>query len=123
MARAGRRGDRAGALAEAERALAMTPNLAGAHGWRGAALIFSDRVDEGLASLRTSIRLDPRDPLLALRLNHVTLGLYFTHEYEAAIEAAKRGIRSNPDFPPIYRWLAAALGQLSRAEAANTGFQ
>jgi adenylate cyclase len=61
------RGDHEGALAEAERALAMTPNLAGAHGWRGAALIFSGLPKEGIAAVQTSIRLDPRDPFLALR--------------------------------------------------------
>jgi adenylate cyclase len=117
------RGDHEGALAEAERALAMTPNLAAAQGWRGAALIFSGRVDEGLGSLRTSIRLDPRDPLLVLRLNHVALGLYLSREYEAAIEAARRGIRSNPDFPSTYRWLAAALGQLGCLEAAKAALE
>ena len=117
------RGDHEGALTEAERALAMTPNLAGAHGWRGSALIFSGRVDEGLASLRTSIRLDPRDPLLALRLNHVAMGLYLSREYEAAIEAARRGIRSNPDFPSTHRWLAASLGQLGRLEAAKAALE
>jgi adenylate cyclase len=115
------RGDREGALAEAERALAMTPNLASAHGWRGAALIFSGRPKEGLTSLESSIRLDPRDPLLALRLNYVALGHYLLREYEPAIEAAERGIRSNPDFPSTYRWLAAALGQIGRtAEAKDT---
>jgi adenylate cyclase len=113
------RGDREGALAEAERALAMTPNLASAHGWRGAALIFSGRPEEGLTSLETSIRLDPRDPLLALRWNYVALGHYFCREYEATIEAAKRGIRSNPEFPSTYRWLAAALGQLGRTAEAK----
>jgi adenylate cyclase len=117
------RGDHEGALAEAERALAMSPNLAAAHGWRGSTLTFSGRLDQGLASLRTSIRLDPRDPMLALRLNHLALGLYLSHEYEAAIEAAKRGIRSNPDFPSTYRWVAAALGQLGRPEAAKAALE
>ena len=117
------RGDREGALAEAERALAMTPNLASAHGWRGAALIFSGRPKEGLTSLETCIRLDPRDPLLALRLNHVALGLYFCREYEAAIEAAKRGIRSHPDFPSTYRWLAAALGQIGRTAESKDALE
>jgi adenylate cyclase len=52
---------------------------------------------------------------------HITCGLYFCSEYEAAIEAAKRLIRSYPDFPMIYRWSAAALGQLGRtAEAKET---
>ena len=117
------RGDHEGALAEAERALAMSPNLASGHGWRGAALIFSGRADEGLASLATSIRLDPRDPLLVLRLNHLAVGLYLAHEYEAAIEAARRGIRSNPDFPSTYRWVAAALGQLGRLEDAKAALE
>jgi adenylate cyclase len=117
------RGDHEGALAEVERALAMTPNLAGAHGWRGAALVLSGRADEGLASLQTSIRLDPRDPLLVLRLNHVAVGLYLSREYEAAIEAASRGIRSNPDFPSTYRWLAASLGQLGRLETAKAALE
>ena len=101
----------------------MTPNLAGAHGWRGSALVFSGRVDEGLACLRTSIRLDPRDPLLALRLNHVALGLYLSREYGGAIEAAEQGIRSNPEFPPTYRWLAAALGQLGRIDKAKEALE
>ena len=117
------RGDHEGALAEAERALSMTPNLASAHGWRGSALIFSGRVGEGLASLQTSIRLDPRDPLLVLRLNHVAVGFYLSGEYEAAIEAARRGIRSTPDFPSTYRWVAAALGQLGRLEEAKAALE
>jgi adenylate cyclase len=117
------RGDREGALAESERALAMSPNLSSAHGWRGAVLIFSGRADEGLTSLDTSIRLDPRDPLLVLRLNHIAMGFYLSREYEAAIETARRGIRSNPDFPSTYRWLAAALGQLGRLEAARAALE
>jgi adenylate cyclase len=117
------RGELEGALAEIERALAISPNLALAHGQRGATLIFSGRPKEGLASLETCIRLDPRDPFLAVRLLHVTCGLYFAREYEAATEAAKRLIRSYPDFPMIYRWPAAALGQLGRTAEANEALE
>ena len=81
------------------------------------------RVDEGLTSLHTSIRLDPRDPFLVLRLNHIAMGLYLSREYEPAIETARRGIRSNPEFPSTYRWLAAALGQLGRLEAARAALE
>ena len=42
------------------------------------------------------------------------VGHYFCREYEAAVEAVKPVIRSYPDFPNPYRWLAAALGQLGR---------
>jgi adenylate cyclase len=116
-----RRGDYEGALAEAERALATSPNLAFAHHVLGATLIFSGRLKEGLAALERSIRLDPHRS--AARLNHIALGLYFSREYEAAIEAANRAIRLYPDFPNTYRWLAAALGQLGRIEEAKDALE
>jgi adenylate cyclase len=117
------RGDAEGALAEIERALSMSPNLAIAHGHRGATLIFAGRPREGLTALETCIRLDPRDPYLAVRLLHVACGLYFCGEYEASIEASKRLIRSYPDFPMIYRWPAAALGQLGRTAEAKEALE
>ena len=113
------RGELQGALSEIERALGMSPNLAVAHGQRGATLIFAGRSKEGLAAVQTSIRLDPRDPFSAIRLLHIACGLYFSREYEEAIEAAKQLIRSYPDFPMIYRWPAAALGQLGRMAEAK----
>ena len=97
----------------------MSPNLAVAHGQRGATLIFSGRPKEGLAAVQMSIRLDPRDRFSAIRLLHIACGLYFSGEYEAVIEAAKRLIRSYPDFPMIHRWPAAALGQLGRTAEAK----
>jgi adenylate cyclase len=113
------RGDLDGALAEHERALAISPNLAFAHGERGTTLVFSGEPEEGLASLRISIRLDPRDAFSAIRLMHVASALYFSRQYEASVEAAKRTIRSYPDFPLTYRWLAAALAQTGRIDEAK----
>jgi adenylate cyclase len=117
------RGEADGALAEIERALSMSPNLAIAHGHRGATLIFAGRPKEGLTALETCIRLDPRDPYLAVRLLHIACGLYFCSEYEASIEASKRLIRSYPDFPMIYRWSAAAFGQLGRPAEAKEALE
>jgi adenylate cyclase len=113
------RGDCEGALAEAERALTISPNLVFAHALLGATLISSGRPREGIIAIETSIRLDPHDPMLPSRLNHVALGFYFCREYETAVEVAKRAIRSNPDYPPPYRWLAAGLGQIGRIEDAR----
>ena len=113
------RGELAGALAEIEQALAMSPNLAVAHWHRGAVLIFLGRPKEGLASIDTSIRLDPRNPFSVIRLLHITCGLYFSGEYEATVDAAGRLIRSYPDFPMVYRWSAAALDQLGRNTEAK----
>jgi adenylate cyclase len=112
-------GDYDGALSEAQRALAISPNLASAHRAMGTTLIFSGQPRAGLAALEASIRLDPRDPLLAWHLNRVAIAHYFAGDYEAAIDAAQRVIRSYPEFPLIYRWLAAALGQAGRPQEAK----
>jgi adenylate cyclase len=112
------RGDLAGALLEAERSLAMSPNLASAHAVRGMVLICSGRYSDGLAALATSARLDPR-AVFAFRANYVTLGLYFSGDYEGAVEAATRAIHEFPEYLHPYRWLAASLGQLGRVEEAK----
>ena len=116
-------GDHKGALAETERALAMSPNLTIAHETLGIALIYSGRAKEGLAALRRYLRLDPRDPTLALGLLQLAIGHYFCREYENALEAAERVIRSYPDFPLSYRWLAATLGQLGRTDEARSALE
>jgi adenylate cyclase len=117
------RGDYEGALAEAERALAMAPNLASAHGALGATLIHSGRPKEGLAAMETYMRLDPRGPQLAGRANQIVMGCYLCRDYEAAIAAAKRAIREHPEFPSTYRWLAASLGQVGRVEEAKDALE
>ena len=113
------RGDYEGALTEAERAREMSPNLAFAHATLGATLIFSGQLKDGLSALQISLRLDPQAPGLPARLNCMALGLYLSGEYEPAVEAAKRVVRLNPDYPHAYRWLAAALGQLGRIVQAK----
>ena len=118
-----RRGDYEGAVGEIERALTMSPNLALAHAMLGATLIFSGRPKEGLKALQTGIRLDPRDPRSGTRLNQMALGFYFSREYEAAIQAATRAIRSYPDLPNPFRWLAAALGQTGRSREAKEALE
>jgi len=115
--------DYGGALAAAQRALAVSPNFAFAHAAMGAALVMSGRPKESLAALETSIRLDPHSSLLAHRLLHVTMAHYYAREFEAAVEAARNALRSHPSFVLPHRWLAAALGQLGRAEEAREALE
>ena len=117
-----RRGDYEGGLAEAERALAISPNLAVAHSVLGRTLLFSGRPEKGIAALRTRIRLDPRANLGTV-LMQVALGLYLCRKYEEAVEAAKQAIRSYPQFPNTYRWLAAALGQMGQTGEAREALE
>jgi adenylate cyclase len=116
-----RRGDYEGGLAEAGRALTISPNLAGAHAARGACLISAGRLKEGIAALERSIRLDPHRA--AVRLNQIALALYCSGKYKAAVDTANRAIRSYPNYPNTYRWLAAALGQLGRIEEAKQALE
>jgi hypothetical protein len=56
-------------------------------------------------AVKKAIRLDHHTPALTNRLNLLALGLYYSGQYEAVVEAAKRAIRSNPSFALPYRWL------------------
>jgi len=117
------RGDHQGAQAEAERALAISPNLADAHGALDVVLTYSGRPKEGLAALKTCIRLDPRAPSLVLRLGQVAVALCYCHEYAAAVEATRQAIRSYPDRQGYYLLLAEALGQLGRTAEAKEALE
>jgi adenylate cyclase len=113
------RGDHRGALAEAERALSLSLNLASGYFQRGATLIYSGRPQEGLTDLQTSLNLEPRGSNLAHGLHLVVIGLYFSGAYDEAVGATEHLIRSFPEYPSSYRWLAAALGQLDCVAAAK----
>jgi adenylate cyclase len=117
------RGDHAGAREQAEQALAICPNLAAAHGALGIVLAYAGEPERGLAALQRCIRLDPRGPFLVNRLNQVALAQYFCRDYAGAVDAAERAIRAFPNFPSPYRWLAAALGQLGRAEEGRRAWE
>ncbi len=112
-------GDLEGALTEGEAALALSPNLASAHGVIGSGLNWASHHEKARISLEKSIRLDPRNPNLLIRFNAIIVSFYLAGEYDAAIEVAKPTIRSYPDYASNYRWLAAALGQVGQIEEAK----
>jgi adenylate cyclase len=118
-----REGDGPGAFAEAERALALSPNLANAHLAVGAALARLDRAEESLAPRETSIRLDPCGPQVMIAWDHLVATLYRVGQYERLLDVAQHVIRARPDHPPTYRWLAAAFGQLGRTAEARTALE
>ena len=117
------RGDHVSAVFEARNALALSPGLADAHGVLGAALIFSGRRQEGLSSLETCIRLDPRNPRSNSRLLHKAIAHYFCKDYEASATATAELIRLYPKYPFPYRWRAAALGQLGRVDEGRRALE
>src|SRR5215831_7805479 len=95
-----------------ERNFQNCPNLASAYGALGGVLMWSGHPKEGRAALEKDIRLDPRNPNMNMYLLNIAISYYLSREYDAAVEAARRGIRTYPDYSNMYRWLAAALGQI-----------
>jgi adenylate cyclase len=49
----------------------------------------------------------------------MAIGAYLSGDYVAAVTIARRAIQTYPEYPLCYRWLAAALGELGRAEEAK----
>jgi adenylate cyclase len=54
---------------------------------------------------------------------HIAISYYFEHNYARSVEAAQHAIARHPQHPGAYRWLAAALGQLGRANEASIALQ
>jgi adenylate cyclase len=107
-------GDLEGCIAECNEALSLDGNCAIAHGVKGDALVFfAGRREEGRASIRTYLRLSPRDPARAARLHNIALSHYLDGNYEVAAEACGDVIRRY-GHGANYKWLLASLGQLGR---------
>jgi adenylate cyclase len=108
-------GDLEGCISECNEALSLDGNCANAHGYKGAALVFAGRREEARTSLRTYLRLNPRDPPgRASRLHEIALSHYLDGDYEIAAEVSREAIRRYPSHGPLYRFLLASLGQLGQ---------
>jgi adenylate cyclase len=116
----GFQGDRVSALEEAEAAIALNPNDPQGHMIKGRILVFSGQHAEARASLATALRLDPRGPTTSGVMMHRLIGSYLEGDYVASEAMARRTIRTYPQLPRPYAWLAATLGQLGRADEART---
>src|SRR5262249_27998757 len=87
-------------------------------------LLYSSRPSEGIVSIRTSIKLNPHDPIMSnTRMIQIAAAHYFLRDYNASLEAAREFERAYPDNPWTDRWLAAALGQLGRRAEARQSLE
>ena len=107
------------ALAPVERAIELNPNFAPALAGRGLVLdLAHGRSEEGIADIRSAMRLSPRDTLMPMWLAALGIAYYNVERYEDAVETAQRATRLAPGFPTGHRQLAAALAMLGRMEEA-----
>jgi TolB-like protein len=113
-----RRADRG--LAELERALALDPNLAAAHGDIGLAKIFVGRDEEIEAHENEALRLSPRDNFAWLWLHAAGAGKMNLGADEEAVALFSRSIENNRTFPLEHFFLAAMLANRGEQEEAQS---
>jgi adenylate cyclase len=116
-------GDYQGALAEGHHAIAMNLTSALAQADVGVIFVISGQPREGIKFLRDALRRDPYDPIRLIRWSYLAAAHYYLHEYRDAAAVSQFAIRSYPDHPWAYRWLAAASAQLGNVDAARDALQ
>ena len=102
-----------------ERALALSPSSAFTLFMGCIVQAYAGNTDHAVEWGERALRISPFDrlayfPHQALAISHFQLG-----RHEAAANAARRAVESNPDFAGSHLLLAAALAKLGRAEAAE----
>ena len=109
------------AVTEAEKALALDQNDAGAHAGLADALVFADRPGEAFDAIEIAMRLDPHHPPSFL----ITLGAaqFGVEQFAEAAATFERAIKRNPDneIPLIY--LASSYGHLGRMTEAEAAIE
>ena len=112
-------GNMGSALTMAQQALVINPDSVMGHRAMSAVLIYTGRTAEGRESVASFTRLSPHDASIASTQYLIAMSYYVDGDYLQCIKAARRLLSARPDFTPSYIWLAAALGQLDRAEEAH----
>ena len=110
----------ADAIARAQLAIDLNPNLPWAHGNLGLALTFSGRGNEAVAPFSEALRLSPRDPFNFAWHYLLAFALFVAGRYEEALSAVEKSVRENASVPGAYRVRAASLSELGRIDEARS---
>ena len=103
---------------EFRRAIELNPNYPTAHHWYAEYLAWQGRFDEALAESDRARQLDPLS--LIISTDHAAI-LYYSGQYDRAIEQLRTVLDMEPDFPRANGLLIQAYvekGQFARALAA-----
>ncbi len=108
------------ALADINRAIALTPNDASNYISRAWILIALGRAEEAEEDARLAVRLDP---VYHGNLRILGRALFHQERYEEAAETLERAVSRLPDFEYAYDLLAAVYGHLGRIEDAKAAIK
>lgn len=106
------------AVAEAQRAIDLNPNMALAHMALGWARIFIGNFPEALDPLHTALRLSPHDPLAYLFFNRIALAHYQVGDYDEALRNGQHALGLRRAYFNLLVVLAS-LGQLGRDDGVR----
>jgi tetratricopeptide (TPR) repeat protein len=106
-------------IAEYERALALDPNLAGAHGQIGNAKLLLGLPEEAEKHVLEALRLSPRDTAAYGWLQFIGSAKVLVGKTEEAVAWFRRSIEVNSGYAFAHIGLAVALAELGRLEEAR----
>lgn len=99
---------------EFRRAIQLNPNYATAHHWYAECLAFQGRFDEALIESDRALRLDPLSLIIASDRGVI---LYFSRQYDRAIQQFQAVQEMEPNFPRVHMVIFAYTesGQYAKA--------
>jgi adenylate cyclase len=107
------------AVAEFQRALALNPNFAAAHGYLGTALVFDGQCEEASAHLEEAIRMSPHDPQNAIFNGGLAVAHYLSGRYAEAVEYSDKSVQQRYTFTAGHRIHVASLAQNGQIDEAH----
>jgi adenylate cyclase len=117
-------GDYETATEMADRAIALNPNSFTAWACRGHVYRIGRLPEEAVRSFERAMRMSPVDPLLHTVFGGMGMAFIELRRFDEAIVAAKKALRQNSSYAPIYRCFASAFAHLGRnAEAREAAAQ
>jgi tetratricopeptide (TPR) repeat protein len=99
---------------EYRRAIQLDPNYATAHQWYAEYLAFQGRFDEALAESERARQLDPLSPIIAADKGAI---LYFSRQYDRAIEQFRAVLEMEPNLQRAHMVLFAYAQKGQTADA------
>jgi len=107
------------AVAEFQRALALNPNFAAAHGYLGWTLAFDGQSEQAIAHLEEAIRMSPHDPQNAIFNTGLAIAHYLAGRFAEAVECSRETLQQRSVFTAGHRIYCASLAQNGQIDEAR----
>jgi TolB-like protein/Flp pilus assembly protein TadD len=107
------------AATEFQRALALNPNFAAAHGYLGWALAFDGQSEQAIAHLKEAIRMSPHDPQNAIFNTGLAVAHYLAGRFAEAVEYSRETLQQRSAFTAGHRIHCASLAQNGQTDEAR----